>query len=142
MIALWCISNFAYFLLASFLKYIKGDVFYNTLSSAYSEIAANLSSVFMAQKLSYKGSIIINFWIAAISMGALAIYQSSTNEDANYTLIAWLVIICKFGIAAARNLINIGNPRLFEMSILATSLGLCAGSSRITNILASPIAEI
>lgn len=141
MVSLWSLSNFTYYLISAQLKYIKGDIYINTLASAGSEIVATLSSVVMAKKFSYKNSMLISFWIATVGMVGLIIYDSLVVEANDYVT-ATLVIISKFGVAATKNLTTLGNPKLFEMTILATSLGLCHGISRLTNILAAPIAEI
>jgi len=49
MVTVWVSASFTYYLITSELKYLKGDIFINTLVSGGSEVVAYLTSGMMAK---------------------------------------------------------------------------------------------
>ena len=63
---LWIVSTFDYFLINFQLKYIKGDIYANTIVSSVSEVTAYLVSGALYDKIGAKVSFIGSFAIGII----------------------------------------------------------------------------
>lgn len=136
MVWLWVFSSFGYFLIGFQLSSVPGDLWVTNYVSDGAEIVANILSVFVlgciGLKLSYSFSLIL-----AIIGGMLIIILNP--QGAGLSLI--LVLIAKFSVAFCYNLAYLGNPILFEPTILATTIGVCNGLSKLGNVFSQPVAE-
>ena len=101
---LWIVASFDYFLINFQLKYIKGDIYVNSIVSSVSEIAAYLISGALFNVIGIKKSFVGSFIIAIAGSVLYTIYG-----DDHTNLIPVFVLGSKFGISAAFNLVYLAN---------------------------------
>lgn len=93
MVMLWTSASFGYYLIASQLKYIKGDFYVNNITSQVTEIFANAVSGAVFKFLGLNITITISYCLSLAGMLGL-IFSSTTSQ-------AWLslfILGAKYGI--------------------------------------------
>lgn len=113
----------------------------NNYISDISEIFANLFAVSVLKMLGYKKTIVASYLVAMNGMVALILVGLIIESPANW-IIQMLVLLAKLGVSSAYLLSYLGNAKLFDQNILATTMGLCSCISRAANVLANPIADL
>jgi Na+/melibiose symporter-like transporter len=131
MILLWCSGSLTYYLISFQLKYLKGNLFINNYISDASEVFANIFAITVLKWLGYKKTIVVSYIVAAIGMLSLIFFGDSTPEWVSLIFI----LLSKLGVSSAYLLSYLGNSKVFDQTILATSMGLCSCLSRAANIL-------
>lgn len=105
MIMLWSVSSLDYYLISFLLKYVPGNIFMNTVVSNSSEIVATILAGFVYEIFGSKIAFSISFSLSAI--GGLLI--ALTSADNTY-LIAFFVLLAKFGISFAFTMVYLITP--------------------------------
>ena len=104
---------------------------------------ATSSAGFIFKLLGVKKGLFISFGIASTGMLLICVWgYNATNEHGQTWTLPILVMISKFGISAAFNLVYLGNGVLFPTLFTATSMGLCNIFARTASIASPFIAEI
>jgi MFS family permease len=137
MIVLWSVSSLDYYLITFFMKYVPGDLYVNTSVSAISEIIAYIFSGFVYKAFGGKKAFIISYGIAAVGGFLIASMPNSSGY-----LIAFYVLLAKFGISFAFNLVYLVTPTLFPTVLTTTAFGICGIFARFATILSPILAEL
>ena len=132
---LWVASAFDYYLINFQLKYIKGDIYVNTVVSSVSEVVAYIVSGALYDKIGPKISFVVSFIIAII--GSILYITLSTPYPG---LVPFMVLGSKFGISASFNVVYLANG-LFPAVYSSTTFGLCNFFARFASMLAPILAE-
>ena len=139
MIMAWVSASFCFYLIGFELKYLPGDIFTNTYASSISDVVATVVSAPIFNKFGIKWSLIMAF--GSSTCGSLIICLWGWTAGGTWTL-PILVILTKFGISAAFNVVYLGNGVLFPTLFTATSMGICNIFARTATIAAPFVAEI
>ena len=129
------VSAFDYYLINFQLKYIRGDIYVNTIVSSVSEVTAYLVSGALYEIIGTRVSFIASFVIAVI--GSILLI---TLADNNVDLIPAMVLSTKFGISGSFNVVYLANG-LFPPIYSSTTFGACNFFARLFSMIAPPFAE-
>ena len=130
-------SSFDYYLIGYELKYIRGDIYVNSMISSLSECLAYIFAGVLYMKIGMKNTLCLSFIIAFCGMISL-ILTTTMNEY-------WLSLFIlggKFGVSSTFNVAFLGSYYLFPPTILATAVGIENIIARVFTIFASFIAEL
>ena len=137
MIILWSVSSLDYYLITFFMKYIPGNLYVNTSIATVSEILAYICAGFVYNAFGGKKAFIISFALSATGGFLIAFIPGATEY-----LIALFVLLAKFGISFAFQLVYFIMPTLFPVEITATAFGICNIFARFSTILSPILAEL
>lgn len=137
LIAIWASTSFCYYLLSQFLRFLKGDIFTNGIIGSFAEGLGIVSSLFLLRRVGLKTSFIISYLI--MTFGMLCMMFVDTNQQ---FWISTFLLSSKFGVASAFCLSYVANQKLFPVSVLATSIGICNIFARLVTISSSFVAEL
>ena len=135
MVILWSVSSLNYYLITFFMKYIPGNLYVNTSVSTISELIAYVFSGFVYQTFGGKKAFIVSFALSATGGFLIAFIPAGGY------LIATFVLIAKFGISFAFNLVYLITPTLFPTALTTTAFGVCNVFARFSTILSPILAE-
>jgi len=136
MVILWSVSSLDYYLITFFMKYIPGNLYVNTSVSTISELVAYVFSGFVYNAVGGKKAFIISFALSALG-GFLIAFIPATGFA-----IASFVLLAKFGISFAFNLVYLITPTLFPVELTTTAFGICNVFARFSTILSPILAEL
>lgn len=136
MVVLWSVSSLDYYLITFFMKYVPGNLYVNTSVSTISELIAYICSGFVYKYFGGKTAFIISFALSAAG-GFLIAFVPATGY-----LIAIFVLLAKFGISFAFNLVYLIMPSLFPTELTTTAFGICNVFARFSTILSPILAEL
>ena len=71
MTVIWVSGSFCYYLIAYELKYIRGDLFLNGVVSSFSELAGNIVSWILFEKIGVKTAFVAAYVISLAGMLSL-----------------------------------------------------------------------
>ena len=137
MIFVWISSSFGFYLINYQLKYIKGDMYLNSLVSSTSGVVAYCISGVLFEKVGLKFTFIIAYAIALLGMLSLMYYQGDEK-----LMICIFVLGSKFGVSLVGNVAYLANYRLFPGKILTTTFGICNVFAKVFTIIAPYVAEL
>jgi len=137
MIMLWSVSSLNYYLISYLLKYVPGNIYVNNTVSITSDIAANMLAGVLYKIFGPKVAFCLSYSVSAV--GGLLI--ALTSADNTY-LIAFFVLLAKFGISFAFSMVYMLTPKLFPTQLTATAFGLCNLIARFVTIMAPMLAEL
>ena len=137
MVIIWMSASFNNYLIGYQLKYIQGNIYENTLAAQCSEIIAYVLSGTLLYWLDFKKVLVFAFIIGL--SGELALIISQT-ENQLYLII--IIFAAKIGISSSFNTVFITNNKLFPVSIIATTYGICNTFCRTATIFTPYIAEL
>ena len=137
LIVCWSSVSFNYYLVNFLLQFIEGSIYNNSIASSMSDVISILFSGMLLSKLGLKLSFVIYFLLATAGGVLYLIFGADHPED-----VAIIILIAKFGVSAAFNLVYIANAVLYPPSLAATAMGICNIFARIATVLAPEIAEI
>ena len=136
MIALWSVSSLDYYLISFFMKYIPGDIYVNTTASSVSELIATVISGLIYNLFGAKTAFFLSFALSALG-GFLIAFIPNTSTF----LIAFYVLLAKFGISVTFTMVYLIMPGLFPTVLNGTAFGICNVIARFTTILSPILAE-
>jgi hypothetical protein len=119
------------------LKYLKGDVFLNSIVAAISDMTGYMVSGMFINRLGVKKSYSLYFFLGALG-SVLYICFSHTNEN----LVPILLLFTVFGISSACMTNWLTNARLFPVLYASSSHGIASFFARLSNSLAPQVAEM
>lgn len=134
---MWSSVSFCYYMIIFLLKYIPGNVYINSMSSALSEMVANIIAGFLYKYLRVKLSFIVCFSVALVG-GALILFLGV--DDVNW--IPVFILFAKGGIAANFVIVYIATAEMFPTLFTATAMGICNFFARFLTIMAPYVAEL
>jgi hypothetical protein len=121
MVGLWITSCFCYGLINLYMKYIPGSIFLNFSISGLSEIAAHVTVGLLYVKLTPRWTFFIGYSIAAAG-GVCLLFQ---NQYENEGLLAFFVLLAKFGISMSMCACYVSTPFVFPVVLSGTAFGIC-----------------
>lgn len=137
MIILWTVGSVDYYLISFFLKYVPGNIYVNTTASTLAEVVGSLTSGIVYKIFGPKVAFCMSFGVAAGGGLLLILFP-----DTNVYLVAFFVLVAKFGITFAFVMVYIITPTLFPTSLTATAFGICNVIARFTTIVSPILAEL
>ena len=137
MVVIFISASFGYYLIEYQLRFIKGEMYYNTLTSSSSEIVAYIISGYLMEKLGLKVSFVLAYIISLAGMFSLLFY--SGDDKFMFSL---FVMGSKFGLCLSYNLAFLANYGLFPVSIQSTAMGICNIFAKLFTILTPYISEL
>ena len=130
-VVLWIVGTFNYYLIYFQIKYMKGDVFINTIASSGSEMASYVLSGLILDKIGLKLSYLSSYVIVIIGT-IFYVILIENHED----LIPVMLLVTSFGISSCLNINWNGNAQLFPVIFASSTNGICNIFARLSNILA------
>lgn len=105
---LWSFGQGDYFLISYYLKYVPGNIYVNTTASTLAEIVAMVTSGLLFKFFGTKAAFALSYGIAALGGLLLVCFFES-----NIYLVAFFVLVAKFGIASVFALVYLITSTLF-----------------------------
>ena len=134
----WQALGFAYTLVSFELKYLPGDIYSNSYTSAIAEIIAKLGAGFILMRVGFKPLFVLAFLISF--MGAFNLLQ--TGSDTDPMVASVLVMMTKFGVSMGWVAAILLTIELFPSSLVATAYGICNVLNKLVSMIAPLVAEI
>lgn len=134
----WLATSFNYYLI-QFLINTFEQVYWTAIFSSISEIMGYFTGACLLNKLGVRASLSVSFGLAFIGATLLLFYGLDHQES---NLFPVLVLIAKFGIASAFNIIFISHTQIFPVLFSATAFGICNFTSRIFTGVSPVLAQI
>ena len=138
MTLVWQALGFSYTLVSFELKYLQGDIFTNSYSSAAAEIVAKLGAGVVLLRMGIKPLFAAAFFIAFL--GAFNLIQMSAEADP--VLASVLIMMTKFGVSMGWVAACLSMIELFPSSLVATAFGICNVMNKSVAMIAPLVAEI
>jgi hypothetical protein len=113
------------------LKYLRGDIFLNTIVAALSEMAGYIITGLSYERLGIKRSYFIYFSIAAI--GAILYLALAQLHEA---LVPVLLLFTVYGVSSSCMVNWLTNAKLFPVIFNSSTHGISSFFARLSNILA------
>eukprot|EP00347_Sterkiella_histriomuscorum_P001230 403372829 len=138
MIMSWVAGSFSFYLLNFLIKYMPGDIFFNSMVSGLSAIALLIEGK-LQKYLDLKGGQIMSFVLSMIAAVCLTLFDPNTDQLILYALVLLLAksgATLSFGFAYAIHL------ELFPSHFLVTSYGICNFFCRGLTMFAPLVAEV
>lgn len=134
MLFIWVATSVSYYITNFNVKYMKGDMFLNSIAMAVSECM----SLFLAGYIFLKFGLLkaILSALACGTFGALLILFFEDHKDA----MPIFVLITRFGIGSVFGLIYLGNL-IFPVKYASQTLGFCNTAARLFTVMSPVIAE-
>ena len=134
---LWIVTSFGFYTLTFVVKYLGGDIFVNSYTSALAEVIAKLSA----------GGLILHtglnrLFLVAFSLGTLGALLLCFNSEGSGTFVAISVFIAKFGFSQTWPANYISILLIFPTVLNSTTMGICNICARVCTMLAPLVVEI
>lgn len=136
MIVLWSVSSLNYYLITYYMKYVPGNIYVNTTVSTVSEFFGYALSGVAITTFGVRISFILSFFISAVGSFLIALVPAKGYVIASFVLLA------KFGISCAFNLVYVITPTLFPTDLCSTSFGICNSFAMLSSVLSPLVAEL
>ena len=130
MIYIWSSISFTYYLASFQLKYLPGDIFDNSIASAFAQSLGIIISGVFTKFFNKKQALIISYAISFVG-GLLILFFG----ESSVSLMPFFVGVARIGISAGFNLIYLMNAEVFPTLFAATAMGICNLLARIITIL-------
>lgn len=119
------------------MKYLQGDIFDNSLASAFAQGLGIVLSGIYTRYFTKKSALVVSFTVSM--SGAVLIVAFGSLKIA---LMPLYVGMARIGISAGFNLIYIINTDIFPTLFAATAMGICNLLARVITILSPQVAEL
>ena len=133
---IWSFTSTSYYIVNFYLKYLKGNLFFNTEVAVAAEAVSQIAGGYLYIKLGLKKSYFICYLVAVA--GATLIMCFETKY---VSLVPLFVLLTKAGIGAVFGVLYLGN-NIFPVTYASQTIGVCNILARICTILAPLIAEL
>ena len=137
LIAVWVASSFNFYLINFQLKYIKGNIFVNTFTSALSEVPATILAGVLYQKIGIRITLVLMFTVAIVGSVSLLVLGNDRID-----LIPIFILLAKSGVSGTFNICYLANAQIFPAIFSGTAFGICNIGAKLATILAPMIAEV
>jgi len=132
---IWLTSSFSYYLILFNIKYFPGNIFVNSYVATTASVPGNLLGSLSYSKFGFKFTVFTSLLIAALGSLLIIFLKDSS-------VLYIFVLLAKFGVVAAFNVIYIAHADLFPVLFAATAMGICNTVARIVTIAAPSLAEV
>lgn len=136
MVILWSVTSLNYYLITYYMKYVPGNIYVNTTVSTISELLGYSVSGLAYKIIGGKAAFIVSFAISSVGGFLIAFVPAVGYEIAGFVLLA------KFGISFAFNLVYVITPTLFPTDLCSTAFGVCNSFAMLSSVLSPMIAEL
>ena len=135
----WISGSFIFFLLGFLVKYMPGDIYFNSVTSGLSAFA--MLGEGKIEKLfgSVKQGMIASFVLCLVSVIFLSFFDPATDQ---VLLFAFVLLMAKSGASLAFGFAYAIHIELFPAHFLISSYGICNFFCRGVTIFAPLIAEV
>lgn len=137
MIICWVSTNFMYYLVIFYVKYLPGNIYTNQIVSGFS-VFAYLAAPFMARKYDNRIIMIVGYVTSLIFLGSMILFQFVEIDELLYSFI---FLLFKCGVTLVFLCLWVIHTDMFQIQFLATSYGICNIISRIITLGAPIVAE-
>jgi Na+/melibiose symporter-like transporter len=86
MIIVWVCTSLTFYMFNFFIKYMPGDIYFNSIVSSFS-VGALILQTWLAQTIGPKRSIMFTFIVTAFSSLLLCLFDKSTSHLITYALV-------------------------------------------------------
>lgn len=138
MILVWVSASFTFYLLNFLVKYMPGDIYFNSIVSGLSCFAMLIEG-WMQDKLGVKGGMITSFVVTAIATVCLCFFKQGTSQVILYALI---LLLAKSGASLSFGYAYAIHIDLFPSNFVISSYGICNFFCRGLTIFAPIVAEL
>lgn len=138
MMIVWTAASFIFFLFGFLVKYMPGDIYFNSVISGLSAIAM-LTEGKIEHWFGVKGGITWSYLVGVIAIIGLCFFDKGTTQ---ILLFACVLLIAKSVISLAFGLAYAIHIELFPSNFLISSYGICNFFCRGLTIFAPLIAEV
>ena len=138
MVCLWIVSCTSYGMINIYMKYVPGTIYLNFTIAGLSEILAHVTVGIFYVKLTPRWTFFIGYAFA-IAGGICLIFQKRYDSGA---LVAFFVLLAKFGASMAMCACYVSTPYIFPVLLSGTAFGICNTFGRFFAIAAPYIAEV
>jgi Na+/melibiose symporter-like transporter len=121
-ICLWSASQASYYTVYFHIRYLPGDLFWNTLVFACCEVSAYFIGSILTKKIGIKPSLVASFLLAIASTG---VYLLIRNNEKLQNLTAVALAAAGFGIVWACSINWNGNASFFPVIYASSTNGIC-----------------
>ena len=135
---IWLSTSFNFYLI-QFLINTFDQVYTSAVGSSISEILAYAFAGVLYQTSGIKASLFVSFGVAFIGGMAILTYGLAHPKSLTFPL---LVLVSKFGIACAFNIIYVSHSSVFPIAFAATAMGFCNFFARLFSASSPVLAQI
>ncbi len=117
------------------MKYLKGNVYTNIMTSSVSDIVGTGLSAIFYEKFGVKSAFLICLVFAIVGGVAILLFNNLTG---------WMplfILFAKLGVSSTFNLVFLANADLFPTLFSATAIGICNFFARLSTTAAPLVAE-
>ena len=138
MIIMWVCSSVNFMIIDLYIKYIPGGTYINFFIAGVAEITANITAGVVFAKFGPRITYGTAFIISLAGGSALIFQEKYTNDY----LIAFFVLMAKFGSCMSMCCCYVSTPWVFPILVCGTAFGICNLFGRFTQAAGPIIAEL
>lgn len=138
MIFVWFSSSFTFYLLNFLVKYMPGDIYFNSIISGLSAVVMLFEGQ-LQDRLGTKGGMIASFFITVVSTVLLCFFDAGTSQVLLY---AFVLFLAKSGASLTFGFAYAIHIDLFPAHFVISSYGICNFFCRGLTIFAPIVAEV
>ena len=135
MLYLWVATSVSYYITSFNVKYLNGNMFYNSIAMASSECLSLFLAGYIFLKFGLKKAV-LSAYICGIVGSVMILFFKSYSS-----IMPLFVLIARFGIGSVFGLIYLGNL-IFPVKYASQTLGLCNTAARLFTVMSPVIAEL
>ena len=132
---MWCSVSFSYWLVNFQIKYIRGNVYTNSMISSIADNIGTVLSAVLYEKFGVRIAFLICLVFTLVGGASILLFHTVTS---------WMplfIMIGKMGTSSTFNLVFLSNSDLFPTLFSATAMGICNFFARLSTIAAPQVAE-
>jgi MFS family permease len=138
MILVWVAASFTFYLLNFLVKYMPGDIYFNSIISGLSCVAMLIEGL-MQDKLGSKGGMVVSYAVTCLATVILCFFVHGTDQIFLY---AFILFLAKSGASLAFGFAYAIHIELFPSHFVISSFGICNFFCRGLTIFAPIVAEL
>ena len=132
---MWCSVSFSYWLVNFQLKYIRGNVYTNIMTSSIADNVGTVLSAILYNRFGVRVAFLACLVFTLLGGATILLFHSLTS---------WMplfIMVGKLGTSSSFNLVFLSNADLFPTLFSATAMGICNFFARLSTIAAPQVAE-
>jgi len=138
MACVWLITSFNYYLI-QFLVNTFDQIYTTAVFSSVSEMVGIVAGGAFYTNLGIKSSLSLSFSLALFGAILILLYGLQHQDSIYFPL---FILIAKFGISSAFNILYVSHSSVFPVLFAATALGLCNFVTRIFTAISPILAQM
>ena len=132
---MWCSVSFSYWLVNFQIKYIRGNVYTNSMTSSIADNIGTVLSAILYDKFGVRIAFLTCLVFTLSGGAAILLFHSVASW------MPFFIMIGKMGTSSTFNLVFLSNSDLFPTLFSATAMGICNFFARLSTIAAPQVAE-